>query len=110
MPCWQSLKNLVHELLRGNRLELSSVMRLGVADTRVIRAPVFQASTPQELDQLFEAAQARGNEGLMIKDPRIVPILRGVAGNRGSSSSANWLRWTSWLQRSSTGTASALEC
>jgi DNA ligase-1 len=35
----------------------------------IIRAPVFRASSPQELDQLFDAAQARGNEGLMIKDP-----------------------------------------
>ncbi len=42
---------------------------VGAAPTRVIRAPVFQASTPQELDLLFAAAQARGNEGLMIKDP-----------------------------------------
>ena len=39
------------------------------SNARLIRAPVFQASTPQELDHLFEAAQARGNEGLMIKDP-----------------------------------------
>ena len=39
------------------------------SNTRLIRAPVFQASTPPELDQLFEAAQIRGNEGLMIKDP-----------------------------------------
>ena len=38
--------------------------------TRVIRAPVFHAATAQQLDHLFEAAQARGNEGLMIKDPR----------------------------------------
>ena len=37
--------------------------------TQVFRAPVFRASSPQELDQMFEAAQARGNEGLMIKDP-----------------------------------------
>lgn len=36
---------------------------------QVFRAPVFQASSPQELDHLFDAAQARGNEGLMIKDP-----------------------------------------
>jgi ATP-dependent DNA ligase I len=36
----------------------------------VIRAPVFQAVSPQELDVLFEAAQARSNEGLMIKDPQ----------------------------------------
>ena len=34
-----------------------------------LRAPVLHASSAQELDQLFEAAQARGNEGLMIKDP-----------------------------------------
>jgi len=34
----------------------------------VIRAPVFHASSPGELDELFAAAQARGNEGLMIKD------------------------------------------
>lgn len=35
---------------------------------RVIRAPVFQAASPGKLEELFVAAQARGNEGLMIKD------------------------------------------
>jgi DNA ligase 1 len=34
----------------------------------VIRAPVFRVSSAEELDALFSAAQARGNEGLMIKD------------------------------------------
>jgi DNA ligase-1 len=34
----------------------------------VIRAPVFQTSSPEQLEELFTAAQARGNEGLMIKD------------------------------------------
>ena len=34
----------------------------------LIRAPVFRASSPDELNALFDAAQARGNEGLMIKD------------------------------------------
>jgi DNA ligase 1 len=34
----------------------------------VIRAPVFRATTTQELEELFVAARARGNEGLMIKD------------------------------------------
>jgi DNA ligase 1 len=34
----------------------------------IIRAPVFHASSPEELEALFAAAQARGNEGLMIKD------------------------------------------
>jgi DNA ligase 1 len=32
------------------------------------RAPVFRAGSPEELEELFAAAQARGNEGLMIKD------------------------------------------
>ena len=39
------------------------------SNTRVLRSPTFRAQSPPELDQLFEAAQARGNEGLMIKDP-----------------------------------------
>ena len=34
----------------------------------VVRAPVFRAATPEELEELFAASQARGNEGLMIKD------------------------------------------
>jgi DNA ligase 1 len=34
----------------------------------VIRAPAFRAASPDELEDLFAAAQARGNEGLMIKD------------------------------------------
>ena len=50
----------------------------------MIRAPVFQAATSQELDQLFEAAQARGNEGLMIKDPESAY----TPGRRGKS----WLK------------------
>lgn len=36
--------------------------------TEVIRAPAVAADSAQQLEQLFEAAQARGNEGLMIKD------------------------------------------
>jgi ATP-dependent DNA ligase I len=51
---------------------------------QVIRAPVFHASSAAELDQLFEAAQARGNEGLMIKDPASVY----TPGRRGKS----WLK------------------
>jgi DNA ligase 1 len=34
----------------------------------VLRAPVFSASSPADLEELFAAAQERGNEGLMIKD------------------------------------------
>jgi DNA ligase-1 len=55
-----------------------------VSNTRVIRAPVFQASTAEALDQLFDAAQARGNEGLMIKDPASTY----TPGRRGKS----WLK------------------
>ena len=38
------------------------------ASAAVIRAPVFRATSPEHLEELFVAAQARGNEGLMIKD------------------------------------------
>jgi len=51
---------------------------------KIIRAPVFQASSPEQLNQLFDAAQARGNEGLMIKDPES-PY---TPGRRGKS----WLK------------------
>jgi DNA ligase-1 len=37
-------------------------------DAGIIRAPVFRATSAVELEQLFVAARARGNEGLMIKD------------------------------------------
>jgi len=36
-------------------------------ETRIMRAPVFRASAADDLEQLFTASQARGNEGLMIK-------------------------------------------
>jgi DNA ligase-1 len=37
-------------------------------EPRVIRAPVTRADSAAHLDELFEAARERGNEGLMIKD------------------------------------------
>ncbi len=37
-------------------------------DASIIRAPVFRAAGADELDLLFNSAQERGNEGLMIKD------------------------------------------
>ena len=37
-------------------------------EARIMRAPLFRASAADDLEQLFTAAQARGNEGLMIKD------------------------------------------
>jgi DNA ligase-1 len=38
------------------------------SEVRIIRAPVYHASSSEELEELFAAAQARGNEGLMVKD------------------------------------------
>jgi len=51
---------------------------------RLIRAPVIQARSADELEQLFTAAQERGNEGLMIKDLES----RYTPGRRGKS----WLK------------------
>ena len=45
---------------------------------------MVQASSPEDLDRLFDEAQARGNEGLMIKDPES-PY---TPGRRGKS----WLK------------------
>lgn len=36
--------------------------------SHVLRAPAVRADSAQQLDELFELAQARGNEGLMIKN------------------------------------------
>jgi DNA ligase-1 len=55
-----------------------------IVTTQIFRAPVFRVSSADELDQLFEAAQARGNEGLMIKDPQSAY----TPGRRGKS----WLK------------------
>ena len=52
--------------------------------TQLIRAPVFRVSSPEELNRLFDAAQARGNEGLMLKNPES-PY---TPGRRGKS----WLK------------------
>jgi len=50
----------------------------------VVRPPVFRATSSGELEELFTAAQARGNEGLMIKDLESVY----TPGRRGKS----WLK------------------
>jgi DNA ligase-1 len=39
-----------------------------VARATVLRAPIARASSPHDVETLFTAARARGNEGLMIKD------------------------------------------
>jgi DNA ligase-1 len=73
-------EEILDELLAAERVARASAwdgsqgeLELAEAEspnpTKVIRAPVFAAQSAEELDQLFDAAQARGNEGLMIKDP-----------------------------------------
>ena len=50
----------------------------------VVRAPVSAAHSPDDIERLFAAARARGNEGLMIKDHDS----RYTPGRRGKS----WLK------------------
>jgi DNA ligase-1 len=64
-------KNLNH---RGHRETQGGQQTLTFEDaeetvaTGMIRAPVARAASAAELEELFAAAQKRGNEGLMIKD------------------------------------------
>jgi len=66
-------KNLKHRGQRGAQGKAGSQAKFTFGDeevltAHVIRAPVFRAASPEELEELFTASQARGNEGLMIKD------------------------------------------
>ncbi len=85
-------RSVVLERLLAEKTAMPSRLRAGQgrlqfepveesAGPSVIRAPVFGASSAEELDRLFDAAQARGNEGLMIKDPEssYAPGRRGKA-------------------------------
>jgi DNA ligase-1 len=68
-----AVKNLNHRGHGGSQRKTGQAkLAFGEVDETVtaqlIRAPVFQASTSEELEELFAAAQERGNEGLMIKD------------------------------------------
>src|SRR2546427_898021 len=69
-------RNLLEEPLRERRrlldeLDLPSPFML---------AYLLQANTPEELDRIFDAARARNNEGLMVKDPssKYTPGRRGL--------------------------------
>ena len=92
---WRERAQLLDQLLSATKIPVTKVYPGGqgqltfesrepITNSKVIRAPVFRASSAQELDALFEAAQARGNEGLMIKD-----VASAYApGRRGKS----WLK------------------
>jgi DNA ligase-1 len=92
---WRERAQILDKLLSASRVPLTKRSsgaqgqltyedREQVANAKVIRAPVFRASSAQGLDALFEAAQARGNEGLMIKDMGSIY----APGRRGKS----WLK------------------
>jgi DNA ligase 1 len=70
--------------IKGKQAELTFGEEWEASPAKLIRAPVFEASSPAKLDQLFTAAQERGNEGLMIKDLQS----RYTPGRRGKS----WLK------------------
>ena len=56
---------------RSNRIHQGQLLfdeEKKVDSAAIIRAPVFRANSADELESLFVAARARGNEGLMIKD------------------------------------------
>ena len=65
-------RNTRHERLRDAQgtlqFEPAIEEHTAAGVTAVIRAPVLRAESPQRLAQMFDEAQARGNEGLMIKD------------------------------------------
>ena len=74
---------------RGNPRRHQREQHLLFADEQpmvsvLLRAPLRTADSPQALNDLFEAALARGNEGLMIKDPASLY----TPGRRGKS----WLK------------------
>lgn len=63
-------KNTNHTGHRGSQgsLTFDPASDEAVSNVSLIRAPVFRAASTDELEELFVAARARGNEGLMIKD------------------------------------------
>ena len=68
----QAPRKIGGALFGKNEIQPAFVFDAGELDpnveARIMRAPVFRASAADDLEQLFTAAQARGNEGLMIKD------------------------------------------
>jgi DNA ligase-1 len=62
-------KNTHHRGHRGSQGTLAfDSGEESVSEVSIIRAPAFRAASTDALEELFSAARARGNEGLMIKD------------------------------------------
>ncbi|HKD85570.1 MAG TPA: ATP-dependent DNA ligase [Terriglobales bacterium] len=53
---------------QGNLLFEAEIEEEAAASGWVMRAPTTRADSPEQLEQYFTEAMARGNEGLMIKD------------------------------------------
>ena len=66
IPCTDTDKDAQGKIATQGKLIFGNEEEVCV--NSVIRAPVFQAASPSDLEKLFAAAQTRGNEGLMIKN------------------------------------------
>jgi DNA ligase-1 len=77
---WLNGRGLLGETLATRRQLLDQLMA-GIPAGRFQPAPVRTANTAVEIEAAFLAARQRGNEGLMIKDPRSLytPGRRGLA-------------------------------
>ncbi len=53
---------------QGSLLFEPEIEEEGAVSGWILRAPSLRADSPQQLEQYFDEAMARGNEGLMIKD------------------------------------------
>jgi DNA ligase-1 len=53
---------------QGNLLFEAEIEEEGAISGWILRAPALRADSPEQLEQYFDEAMARGNEGLMIKD------------------------------------------
>jgi DNA ligase-1 len=78
---WSSGTSLLERSLRERRLALET---LGSLPALLKEAPVTQIKSETQLEEAFSAARARGNEGLVIKDP----LSMYTPGRRGLS----WLK------------------
>jgi DNA ligase-1 len=64
---YASGKVLIDSPLRARRAELQQILNSKAGTVRLSQTKLFEDVTA--LDEEFDAARARGNEGLMIKDP-----------------------------------------
>jgi DNA ligase 1 len=76
---WQNGENLLTSSLQQRRAALTALRPLPADQFRL--AQITLAQSAEEIEAAFRAARARGNEGLMIKDPTspYTPGRRGLA-------------------------------